>query len=81
MGFLKGKPLYLDAQATTPLVSIIDFKIIFRNGQYHGVDNIYIMISRYLVIKKQKFYFIKKKMLALLFCLYFLGYRNYKNSY
>jgi hypothetical protein len=22
MGFLKGKPLYLDAQATTPLVSI-----------------------------------------------------------
>jgi len=26
MGFLKGKPLYLDAQATTPLVSIIDFK-------------------------------------------------------
>lgn len=35
MGFLRGKPLYLDAQATTPLVSIIDiidFKIIFRHG-------------------------------------------------
>lgn len=30
MGFLKGKPLYLDAQATTPLVSITDFKIYFQ---------------------------------------------------
>jgi len=32
MGFIRGKPLYLDAQATTPLVSIIYFKIIFRHG-------------------------------------------------
>lgn len=29
MGFLKGKPLYLDTQSTTPLVSIISIIIFF----------------------------------------------------